>query len=414
MISVLVMMAAVSAVPVAFVDCEVRTVSGPTLARATVVVEGEQIRRVGPDAPVPADARRFDCEGKVLTPGLIEPNTVLGLVEIGLEPMSNDAEVTLVDPVRAALRAQDAIDPRSSLLAVARRHGVTAALVLPQGGIVAGQGAFLELVHPRSVGVDDAVSGPVALVASYGEDGAMADGTSRLVNFTRLREFFDDANTYRKNKAAFQRRGLYAMPWSRLDLEAAEPVMQGRMPLVVRVHRASDIVSVLEWAKNERIEVILEGVAEGWMVASRIAEAKVPVIVDPMLNLPVRFEARHARSDNATLLDQAGVQVMLTTGSAHLAANLRFQAGIAVREGMSPDRALAAITQVPAQSFGRRKLGIIEPGALANLVMWTGDPFEPTSHAETVLIRGQVQPTESRQTDLAERYLKRLKPPANP
>jgi imidazolonepropionase-like amidohydrolase len=393
----------------AFVDCEVRTVGGPTLARATVLVEGPRIRRVGPDATVPAGTQKISCDGRVLTPGLIEPDTDLGLVEIGLEPLSNDADVQVGDdPVRASLRARDAADPRSTLVGVARRQGVTSVVIVPRAGLVTGQAAWMDLVGVRSIHVDDAVSGPAGLVVNHTEDGAQFAGMSRLVAFAHLREFLDDAKTFVSNRSAYVRRSLYAMPWSRLDLEAAAEVVRRRQPLLVRVHRAADIVAVLDWARNSRLDLVLLGVSEGWMVADQIAEAGVPVAVNPFANLPFHFEARHARSDNATILDRAGVQVMLSSSASHRAGTLRFRAGTAVREGLDPDRALAAITRIPAQVFGRPDLGVIEAGATANLVLWTGDPFEPASHADVVMVRGEMQPVKSRQTALAEHHMRRL------
>jgi imidazolonepropionase-like amidohydrolase len=392
----------------ALVGGDVHTVSGALLSRATVVIRGERIVSIGKDVPVPAAAKKIDCTGKVITPGLIESESGIGLVEISLEPSTVDASPAWPDPVRAAVSAADAIDLRSPLIPVARRHGITSVVTVPSGGLISGRSAWIDLVGPRSKFFDRAVRGSVAMHASFGIRGAQAVGASRATAMMRFREVLDDARVFKKDRGAFQRNALYRMSTSRLDLSALDPVLAGDMRLVVAVSRASDILSALELAKRERLKLALIGVDEGWLVAKEIAQARVPVIVEPLSNLPDSFEAKNARIDNATLLAQAGVRVAIATRSSHNASNLRFALGNAVRAGLPQELALRAATLVPAEIYGLDKqYGSIEAGKVADLVVWTGDPFEPSSYAETIIIRGEVQPTDSRQTRLAERYIRR-------
>lgn len=388
---------------------EVRPVSGPLLKKGTILIEDDRIASVGTDIAIPARARLIDVSGRVVTPGLVAADTQLGLLEIELEPMSNDALVELEHPIRASARAEDAFDLASTLVGVARRHGVTSAVSAPSGGLVSGASGWFDLLDPRDPEAPDAFMGQAALHASLGELGAMAVGGSRTTAMAMLRGFLDDARTFRANESAYRRNALYDMLASRLDLEAAIPVLERRLPLVLEVHRAADIRAALRLIEQARVKAVLVGVSEGWLVADALARAKVPVIVDPVVNLPFRFEARSARSDNATLMARAGVKVILTSRSSHNAGNLRFALGNAVREGFPRDLALRAATLGVAEAFGRDgEVGSLERGMRANLVVWSGDPFEPSSYAERVFIRGREQPTESRQSRLARRYLERL------
>lgn len=392
----------------ALVGGDVYPVSGAPIPGGTVVIRGEEIVAVGLDVPVPPGAQVIDCRGKRVTPGLVESDSSLGLVEVELEKSTVDAEPS-GRPVRAALRASDAVDLRSTLVAVARRHGVTSAVSVPRGGLISGQSAWLDLVGPRSLHLERAVQGEVALHASLGQSGAGAVQGSRAAAALLLREVLDDARTYRRNKAAFQRNALYDLAASRLDLEALEPYLDGKRTVVLAVSRAADITAALALARQEKLRVALIGVEEGWLVADALAAAQVPVIVSPLADLPVRFEARNARADNAALLARAGVRVAIATRTSHNAGNLRFYLGNAVRAGLSPELALRAATLVPAEVFGvAARYGTLERGKVANVVVWSGDPFEPSSFAEQVIIRGELQPTESRQTRLARRHLRRL------
>lgn len=393
----------------ALVGGEVHTVRGAVIPGGTVLIRGDRIASVGKDIPVPSSARVIDCKGRVVTPGLVESDSALGLVEISLEPSTVDNAPSWPDPVRAAVYAGDAVDLRSSLIGVARRHGVTSAVTAPSGGLIAGRSAWIDLVGPRSRHGDRAVGGPVGMHGALNVSGAQAIGGSRATAIMRLREVLDDARTFRRERSAFARNALYRMSTSRLDLAALEDVVAGRMRLVLSVSRASDILAALELARKEKLKIALVGGEEGWLVADAIARAKVPVIVQPLENLPDSFEARNARSDNATLLARAGVAVAVATRSSHNASALRFTLGNAVRAGLPWALALKAATLVPAEIFGLEKAyGSIEPGKAANVVVWTGDPFEPSSWAETVIIRGEIEPTESRQTRLSARYIRRL------
>jgi imidazolonepropionase-like amidohydrolase len=198
------------------------------------------------------------------------------------------------------------------------------------------------------------------------------------------------------------------MRLSTADLAALVPVVQGRMPLIVRVHRAVDIRSVLRLARDERLKVILNGAEEGWMLADEIAAAGVPVILNPKENLPNSFETLGATMENAARLHAAGVRIAFTNGDdGHRIREVRYDAGNAVTQGLPYSAALAAITINPARIFGvGATTGSIERGKSADIVVWNGDPLEPLTQPQAVIIAGRQQPLDSRAEDLARRYMK--------
>ncbi len=337
-----------------------------------------------------------DGESMVVTAGFIEVSSQLGLVEVGLESSTRDADAG-GDAIRAALVVADAYNPRSSLIPVQRVAGVTGAITSPTGGMVSGQGAYVSLAGgSQAEAVKDR---SVAMYAGIG-------GSSRAQGLLQIRELLDDAAAYRRNKAAFERnqsRGFYPGA-SRLDLEALGGVIDGDMPLVVGANRASVLEALIQLKEDLGIELVIRGAAEGWLVADELADAGIAVIVDPLVYGPGGFTQIHARSDGPKLLADAGVAVIFTTKSSHNARNLGQIAGNAVRGGFEHDAAVRAITQVPAEVFGLEGRGVIEAGAFADLVLWSGDPLEISTGVEHVWINGRDIVLESRQTKLRDAY----------
>jgi len=393
----------------ALVGGKVITVSGAVIEGRTVLVSNGKITRVGKDLPAPAGFEVIDCANKWVTPGLIEASTRIGVVEIDAVADTVDSAASVPDPIRAAVRMDDAINPRSALIPVARRHGVTSVVVTPNGGLVAGRSAWLDLVDGDSPAWTHAFWGPLAMHAGLDASAAGMSGNSRAMSILRLRELFEDARLYARQGPAFERNALRKLTTSRLDLAAMADVLSKKMPLVIAAYRASDILRALELAKQEGLRMVITGGNEAWLVAAQLAAAKVPVILGPLDNDPGSFQTLNSRADNAALLAAAGVEVVLSTEQSHLASNLRFYAGNAVRAGMTFEAALRAITLAPALAFGAAdRYGALEAGRVANLVVWSGDPFEPSTAAEVVVVKGQRTPVESRQTRLRARYQKRL------
>lgn len=387
---------------VALTNGKIYPVSGPAIERGTVLIRDGRIVAVGTDVPVPAGARVLDVAGKIVTPGFMDAATSLGVVEIGAVRATNDAAVQ--NPrITAAFNAADAIDPFSTLIPIERVEGITRAVVAPGGrGLITGQGIAIDLGTEGMPHMIDRT--PVAMYVDLSSTGARAAGGSRAAAVLMLREALADARDFAANRRAYESNARRSYALSRLDLEALVPVVQGRVPLAVHVERAADILEALRLAREENVGLILQGVADGWVVADQIARARVPVIIDPLRNLP-DFEARGATLENAGRLAQAGVEVALATFDAHNARNVKYYAGSAVAYGMPYDAALRAVTVAPARIFGiADRYGTLQPGKDADVVVWSGDPFELSTLVEHVFIKGVEMPAETRQRELLRRY----------
>ena len=406
--------APVFAETIAITGAKIHTV-GPqgTIENGTLIIEDGKIRAVGAALPVPAGTGKIiDARGKVVTPGLFDSLSRIGLVEVNAAHGSDDATAE-DDRITAAFKVVDAYNPRSTLIPVNRIEGLTRAVVMPNPGksLIAGQAAVVNLGGPG----DYLVRSPAAMFAVLGEAGAELAGGARGSALLRLREALQDALDYAANRKAFEQGNRREYALSRLDLDALVPVVKGELPLVVAVNRASDIESTLRLARELNLKLILAGVDEGWIVARQIAEAKVPVLVNPLENLPGNFETLGATLENAARLAKAGVTIAFMTGDAHNGRNLKQAAGNAVAYGLPWDAALAAMTAVPARIWGLAdRYGTLEPGKDADVVIWDGDPLELTTFADAVFIRGREIPMTSRQTELRDRYkdLNKPLPPA--
>jgi imidazolonepropionase-like amidohydrolase len=389
---------------------------GKAIEDGTLVVRGGTVAALGPAAgvTVPAGARRVDGRSLWLTPGLIDAESSAGLADVYMEKSSLETGLDdKYDAIRAAFQVIDGFNPRAAAIPTTRLEGVTSVVIVPSGGLVSGRGAAVRLWGTRVP--DMTVRAPVGVYVHMGEQGRAAGYGARGGQLLRLRELLDDVRQYARRRAEFERNQMRKVAASRLDLEALLPVIEGRLPLVVEVNRAADIQAILRLGKEEKIDLVLTGVEEGWLVAADLAAARVPVILSPLVDLPHAFEALSARLDNAALLARAGVKLALSprSRSDHFSRTLRLEAGNAVASGLPWEAALAAVTRAPAEIFGLgREVGTLAPGAPADFVLWTGDPFEPLTRPRAVYIGGQEIPRVSRQTRLRDRYrdLKGLRP----
>nr|WP_313428795.1 amidohydrolase family protein [Brevundimonas diminuta] len=395
------------------------------IENGTVVIRNGKVVSVGTGG-APAGLRVIDARGKIVTPGFVAVDSGLAGTEVGSVRGTNDL-ANRANTLTAAFDLSYGLDPWSFTLPVARLGGVTRAVVTPQHGgsggghshddsdfagaghggfqspgLFAGQAAVIKLG-----GADILVKPRVAMVAPFGEAGATVAGGARGAEFVLFKETLAEVRAYARNKAAYERADMRALSLSRADMEALIPVANGAMPLIVTVNRASDIQQVLRLTREEGVKVILDGAAEGWLVADEIAAAKVPVILHPTTNLPSNFEMRAARMQNAAALNAAGVVIAIkgNEGSAHRARDIRYNAGNAVSHGLPFAAAIQAITVNPARIFGfDGQFGELKAGAAGDVVVWSGDPLEPLSQPSAVLIDGVEQPLQARNLLLRDRY----------
>jgi imidazolonepropionase-like amidohydrolase len=393
---------------IAITGGKVYPVSGPPIEGGTVVMVNGKVTAVGANIPIPSSAQRIDATGRVVTPGFINSSTQLGVIEVSLVGDTRDMTARGKDNIAASFTVWEGLNPNSVLLAPARKEGVTTFVVLPSGGLVSGQAALLDVVPGTTS--DMIIRAPVAMVAEVGD--ASAGGLrARGELIVKLRELLEDTKFFQTHRTAFDRAESRDFAASRLDLEAMIPVIEGRLPLLITADRASDIDAALRLAREFNLKIMIAGGAEGWMMADRLAAARVPVLTGAMNNIPAGFSALGQRQENAALLRKAGVAVALIGNSgggdedAFNVRNLKQEAGNAVAYGMTWDDALRAVTLTPAEVFGvADRVGSLQPGREGNVVVWSGDPFEFTTRVEHVFVRGREYNDKTRQDMLMERY----------
>ncbi len=395
------MIAYLLAQTIAITGGTVYPVSGPKVEHATVLIQNGRIAAVGTNVTIPADATRIDAAGKWVTPGFVDGGTQMGLVEIGAVPGTREAYVQN-DTIAASFNVAEGMNPASTLIPVTRMEGITTVLAAPQGHLVSGQAVLIDLDGATIEQM--LVKSPVGIVANFDENAKGEGGGSRAGVAERIRRVFNDALEYARRRAEYNRGAIQPLSASAADLEALLPVLRGQLPLIAVANRRSDIETALRIGREFRLRVILAGGQEAWEIADAIARAGVPVLVEPLDNIPT-YDALGVRYENAAALARAGVKVALLETDTHNARNLRQQAGNAVSYGMTWDQALRAVTLSPAEVFGvADRYGALDVGKVANVVVWSGDPFEFSTGVEHVIIRGREIPLRSRQTDLFERY----------
>lgn len=396
---------AATADTIAITNARIHTMGKAGDVTGTILIQNGWIAAVGTRVRVPANAHVIDAKGGAATPGFFAVGTNLGAVEVDLVQDTN-ANATGSSTLSAAFNIAYGIDANSIVIPVARLGGITRAIVTPAYGdgedrelLFAGQAAVITLAD----GANPVTRARAAQVLELGSGGAARSGGGSAIS--ALRADLDDVRWYAGRRGAYNSGGTRELRFTKADLDALVPVVRGRTPLIVGVHRAADIREVLKLAREYRLRIILAGAEEGWMVASEIARARVPVLLNPTANLPSSFEARGSTMENAARLHAAGVTIAFAnTDGGHRAREMRYNAGNAVAHGLPHNAALAALTINPARIFGETKVGSIDRGKQADIVVWTGDPLEPTSQPIAILIKGERQPMDSRAEELARRY----------
>lgn len=368
-----------------------------SLEHSDVLVQGGVIRAVGPGLSAPAGVAVVEAAGKPLTPALFGGITDIGIEEVSGESATVDSTLKLDDqPLRPEFDVTLAFNPDSVLIPVARLDGIGFTMLGANtgGGFIAGQGGVVRLD-----GSADPV-GPQALFIRLGASGAELTGTSRAAQWMLLEQMVSEA----RGRVPADSPHALLTPAGRATL-ARYLAGQGR--IVVQVDRAADIRQLLRWAGREKVKIAVAGGAEAWRLAPQLAQAGVPVFVDGLGNLPTSFDQLGATLQNAARLQAAGVPVSFAQrdDASHNARKMRQLAGNAVANGLPWGDGLAGLTRVPAQALGvGDRLGTIEPGKLADLVLWEGDPLDVGHYAEQVWLGGRAMPMRSRQTELRDRY----------
>lgn len=378
------------------------------IASGDVLVRAGKIAAVGANLAAPAGAQVVEAKGRPLTPGLFAGLTALGVEEVQLEGSTVDEYLSAGAPAyetqwRPEFDVTLAFNPHSVSLPVSRIEGLTWTVVAPastEGGVIlSGQGAAVTLDGRY----DAVLDGSRSLFMQFGSDAVSLSAGSRAAQYM----WFDQAVREVRSPSTAGPRPML-LPAGR---EVFARYLDGGR-FVFSVHRAADIRQVLALAKRHGIRPVIAGATEAWMVADELATAKVPVLLDTLENLPGTFDRIGARFDNAALLAKAGVAVSFTQSSdpTQNARKIRQLAGNAVAHGLPWNVALAGLTSTPAEIFGvAGTRGRIAVGQVADLVLWSGDPLEVTSCADQVRTAGRPVVMRSRQTELRDRYLEKVR-----
>ena len=368
---------------------------GGVLENTDIYIEDGKISKIGKNLNISA-SRIKDLNGKIVTPGFIAPYSQLGIVEIGAIAETRDDSSKIYS---SGLSIVSAFNPHSTLIPYNLRGGITTALSVPSSsGLYAGLASAFSLSSSLEGSL---ISQDIALFSSIssGED-------SRAAKILLLEDSLDVASRVIETDSWSNEKGLpSSSSYSSRDIAALKRVLTREIPLIVRADRASDILFLINFSVEKNIRLIIRGGSEAWMVAKQLANTKTPVILEPINNLPSSFNQLGARLDNASLLEKAGVKILIASHETHNSYLSRQAAGIAVSYGLPWDVALKSLTSNVAEVFGLKKIGMIEIGYKADLIIWGKDPLEISAFAEQIYISGKLMSNESRSTRLRDRYL---------
>jgi imidazolonepropionase-like amidohydrolase len=395
---------------IAIKGATIHPVTGPDIPSGTIVFENGKITAIGADAAIPANAEVIDGTGKHVYPGLINANTVLGLVEIGAVRATVDVEEA--GALNPNVRSITSVNPDSELIPVARAAGVLTALSVPEGGIISGQSAVLRLDGwtPEEM----TVLSPAAMHLRWPNltidrrpraRKTVKDQQKEMEKAQKqLRDAFQIARAYwqaRKNPG----------PDFKSDLrwEALIPVFDGKLPLFVHASTLAQIQTALAWAKEMQLKIVLVDADDAWRLAPQLKEADVPVILGPTTSLPPRRDDDYDSAwTSAAKLQQAGIRFCIASNGRRAETNERnvgYEAGLAAGYGLPKEEALKGVTIYPAQILGvADRLGSLETGKAATLIVTNGDPLDFPTQVEAAFIDGRKIDLSSRQTKLRDKY----------
>lgn len=400
----------------ALTNARIETITNGVIENGTLIIRNDEIVAVGADVQIPADAEIIDCNGQTLYPGMIDSGTQVGLVEIAAVDRTVDARE--VGDITPHVEALTAVNPNSVVIPVTRVSGVTTVITQPSGGLLPGKAALINLhgYTPNQM----SVGGTQFMMLDFPNEGRQSRRDRR--SDEDIKKAYDE--TVEKLNGVWEKAMLYhridsayaaapeqgRRPEYNPQLRSMLPVLRGDMALIIDVNAAKDILKAIEWVKKHNIKKpIFSGVAEGWRVADKIADAGIPCLVGPVLSTATRASDRFDKPyANPGLLLKAGVKVAIRTGETENVRNLPFNAGFAAAYGMGRNEALRAVTIAPAEIFGVSDMvGSLEVGKRANVIVTDGDPFETQTKIKHVFIDGYMVPLESRHTRLYEEFLQR-------
>jgi len=403
----------------------IHTISGPVIENGSILIRDGKIVGVGKDLPAPEGVTVVDVTGQQVYPGMIDSGSMLGLPDSASPDAAKDA--TELGGINPQLRALTAVNPGSDALEVSRANGVTSVITMPDGDLISGQ---LAMIH-----LDGGTNDEMAVLPSAGihlrfpaiettpipshdvnddEEPKTAVDIERipfsealetyLARLNELNKFFDDARYYWDSK----RKGAQVLPENR-KFEAMIPVFEGKTPLFVTAVREKEIREAIEFADRQKIRIILADPYEAYKVLDLIKAHNIPVVLGPTNTLPLDRDDDYDRSFTTPgELFKAGIKFSIASFSTSRSRNIPYEAGAAVAYGLPHDEAYKAVSLNAAEIFGlSKKLGSIDEGKVADLIITDGDPMEARTQLKRLFINGKPVDLESRQKMLYEKYMKR-------
>jgi len=399
--------------PIALVNATVHPVSSPSLAAATIVMDRGKIVALGTAIPIPPDAITIDLKGQHVYPGLIESHSLLGLTEIGSVDVTNDhAERGDINP---NVRAEVAINPESEHVPVARANGIALALVAPTGGLIAGRSALV--MTDGWTWKEMTLAAPLSLMINWPamrmgvqDDEASRQQRDRIQKrIDILERTVEDAQAYRMTLEAPGIDGRVTP--TDVRWEAMVPVLRGELPVWIRANSLLEIQAAVSWVAKHKLRAVLVGGREAGHCANLLRERGIPVVVTSVLSLPDRRDADFDEPFTLPLrLHRAGVKFCIAAGSSSALRNLPYHAAKAAAYGLPQDEALKAVTLYPAQIMGvADRVGSLEEGKDATLIVTDGDPLEITTHVRELFLQGRRIDLANKHQRLYDKYRQRYR-----
>src|SRR3984885_6052006 len=437
--------------PVALKGGKLLTITHGTIDNGVLVLQGDKIIAVGSanSVSIPANAQIVDATGMTIYPGLIDSETQLGLTEISAEAMTNDL-VEMSDEIMPHMHVYDAFHAESVLIPVARPNGITNAIVAPESAdTIPGQDSFIQLAGRDAT--EMLLIRDIAMPLNFtGNERRNKGGfdkrkfpSTRMGLISQMRQAFLDARDYQskwtdyerkksdfaahsdqndkaddknaksgdknkdKTKEDKSKRSAPMAPKRDLKLEALLPYLDGKKTIVLAADSPSDLETAVTLANDFKLKFVLNHISHSQPVLDYVASLKVPVIVGPIYEAPKDEERYDAVYSLPAQLYKRGVKIAFASYSAHNVRNLPDAAGFATAFGLPYDEAMKAITINAAEIWGvADKLGSLDVGKTANVVVANGDPLDMKTDVKQVYIEGKAIPMTSRQTHLRDEYSK--------
>ena len=360
---------------------------------------------------VPYADKVYDAKGKIITPGFIAPDTQIGIVEIGALSVTRDDESSIYN---IGFSIHDAFNPNSVLIPWNRANGITSAITLPRNtsSPIGGLGSFFILDGK----LDISSEADVAMIGRLGGSGS----SSRSESLALIGDILSFASSLDKKNMSTDASideiiddssiASY-MDFKPRDVKALYRLFNDDLPIIIKSHRASDILKLIELKNTYDLNLIIMGAQEASLVVDKIAESKIPLIVNPINNIPNSFDELASNINMTSMLEKAGITLMFNVSRSHNYHLIRQGAGVAVANGMSYGGAIKALTSNVAETFNLKNRGSIKVGNIADIVVWEDDPLEPSSMPEKVIINGIDTDLTTRSTRLRDRYIRDLEKP---